>query len=83
MSEFDSKLAQCPYYVENYNTRQARNNQIRCEGVDPTNKICLVFTSKPERHKYMVKYCFEVKMCKQCRIHRLLDEKYAEEEEDE
>ena len=82
MSLYDTALAQCPYYIENFNPRQARNHQIRCEGVETNNKINLVFPTKKDKLYYMERYCFSVRRCHLCRIHKMLDEKYKEEDDE-
>lgn len=82
MSDFDSSLVQCPYYVENFSKKQSRHNQIRCEGLDDTHKISLVFRSKELKQRYQIRYCFGVFTCKKCRIHSMLDDKYEVDEDE-
>lgn len=75
MSEFSSSLVKCPYFIENFKMSQSKKNQIRCEGVEDNNKTTLVFRSKSAQIDYMIRYCHGIHTCKQCLIHRMLDEK--------
>lgn len=77
MADFEAKLVECPYYIENTTSLQSKNNQIRCEGVDSSSTINLAFKTKQEQLAYMQKYCFSLRRCKDCKICKLLDEKYG------
>lgn len=81
MSEYNSTFVQCPFYIENYSRKQASENRIRCEGIEENNKINLVFLTQKDKQRYMVKYCYGVLSCKQCRIHKMLSEMYGGDDE--
>lgn len=76
MAEYEAKLVECPYYIENTTMSQIKSNLIRCEGVNPNCTINLAFKTKQEQTAYMERYCFNLKQSKRCAICKLLDEKY-------
>ena len=80
MAEYEAKLVECPYYIENTTMSQIKSNLIRCEGVSPNNTINLAFKTKQEQIAYMEKYCFSLRQCRRCCICKLLDEKYGVKE---
>lgn len=59
----------CPFYIF------SSTNRMKCEGVDKTNRIHLVFGDSERARDYLNRYC--CKNYKQCRIYRMLDEKYT------
>ena len=77
MSVYISKYAVCPYYSRN------SDNKIRCEGVDETNTINLVFESKTDLKAYERRYCESLNGYSLCRICRMLDEKWKEISDEE
>ena len=73
MSKYQSKYVVCPFY------RRNDTNRICCEGVDKTNTINLVFESKEEVLKYQREFCNDILQHRDCRVCRMLTEKWEEE----
>ena len=64
----------CPFF------RDIRNNQtIVCEGVKPNTALHLTFNNKLRQRAYIEEFCCD--KYKQCRISRMLYEKYEEAEQ--
>lgn len=76
MAEYEAKLVECPYYIENTTMSQIKSNLIRCEGIVQDSTINIAFKTKQEQTSYMERYCFSLKRCRSCCICKLLDEKY-------
>lgn len=76
MGASDNVYAQCPYFRENSSKEQRKLGNIRCEGVSKDNNIHLVFGSSTKKREYKERYCYSLKGCKQCQIHKMLDGKY-------
>lgn len=74
MAEHESKYAVCPYY------RRMQQNRICCEGVSKRNTINLVFEDTYGNLRHRQEYCNSLESYKKCRVCRMLDEKYAEEQ---
>ena len=72
--QWRAKFVKCPYY------HRHENNKICCEGLSGGNTIHLVYEDEKERRKYMEEYCESIKWCRLCPIHRLLDDKYEEDD---
>ena len=77
MAEYEAKLVECPYYIENTTMSQSKSNLIRCEGISPNSTINLAFKTKQEQISYMERFCFSLNRCKRCCICKLLNEKYG------
>lgn len=72
MAYYESKYAVCPFY------RRNETNRIVCEGVDETNTINLVFTSRSEWREYEKTYCNIMGNYKNCLICQMLTAKEEE-----
>ena len=68
------ELVKCPYYCDHTNYR------IICEGLSQNNKLNLSFELPKDRRQFMCDYCNQIKWCKGCPIHQLLDDKHEIEE---
>ena len=73
--QWSAKFVKCPYY------HRHDSNKICCEGLSNGNTINLVYEDSKERKRYMTEYCESIKWCRLCPIHRLLDDKYEEDDE--
>lgn len=68
----EAKYVCCPYYKDNDEFR------VKCEGVEPGSSTHVVFGSKDSRHNYQKWFCEDVKRCRGCLIHKMLDGKWGE-----
>ncbi len=77
MGERDERYIACPYYLGLNKEDQRKKCQIRCEGVSKGNSISLVFGDENVRKKYKKTYCYNIKGCRECLIHKMLNGKYG------
>ena len=82
MPERDERYVACPYSL-GVNTEQQRGQGaiIRCEGVSKSNVITLVFESKQARKAHKRDYCYSIRGCRKCLIHKMLNGKYGVDDE--
>lgn len=75
MAEYEAKYVVCPFYC------RTLPNRICCEGVEKRNTINLVFEDTFGNMRYKEAYCNSLENYHKCRVCRMLEEKYEEEEE--
>ena len=54
-------------------------NHIACEGVDLTDTVCLNFSDSKKSTAYKNRYCRSMNGYKECRICKMLEEKWADD----
>lgn len=69
---YGAKFVKCPYY------RNHDSNRIVCEGLCHGNTINLVYESQTDKKRYMENRCNSILGCRDCPVHRLLDQMYEE-----
>ncbi len=74
MNKFESFRAVCPFY--NCET----NALIICEGVEPNTTIHIAFGNQRRKKQYCEEYCYNCKKYNKCRVARMLEEKWDENE---
>ena len=79
--ERDDRYVSCPYYLGLNSEEQRKRCQIRCEGIGIGNTVSLVFGSESDRRKHKRTFCYDVKECRKCLIHRMLNIKYGVSDE--
>jgi hypothetical protein len=81
VAERDERYVACPYYLGIHSEAQRKKQQIRCEGVSKGNAICLTFGNELDRRAYKRSFCYNVKECRKCLIHQMLNRKYGVDDE--
>lgn len=61
----------CPYY------KRYEKGRITCEGFFEGGNTVLEFQAKTRRATYMREHCSSIEGCKECQLHKLLDEKWG------
>lgn len=74
MRYYCSKQVQCPYY------HQEVAQKLMCEGPVDKTTTQLSFTFKVEKTEYKKQHCTNSSGWKTCRIAKMLDDKWAENE---
>lgn len=75
--EYDSERVKCPYYIENNSKYQRATNQIRCEGCDTVNVICMMFKNKRTQLSHKRTFCYSLDNYHSCPVCKVLDERWA------
>lgn len=76
MGERDERYIACPYYLV-VKEEHRKHRLIRCEGVSKGNTISLVFGTEEDRKQYKQTYCYHIKGCRKCLVHKMLNGKYG------
>ena len=61
----------CPFF------RRVDSNRIRCEGVEDSNTLNLVFGDIQQQEAYMYRFCCNINKYKRCLICDALNRKYG------